>query len=162
MLVAWRATVWPTWCEVTWCTTVWPGRARTQRVRRHSSSTSWLCLSPSALKIFCYHWASVSTSEKWAHSLLICKIPSFFDIVTFIQGNMGSPPCNLGPSKSGRGTSLVVQWLRLHAPSAGGTDSIPGQGTKILHATWRGQKKSGRNSSNSGRTNVRSLWDYFW
>ena len=27
------------------------------------------------------------------------------------------------------GTSLVVQWLRLHAPNAGGLGSIPGQGT---------------------------------
>ncbi|TEA29277.1 hypothetical protein DBR06_SOUSAS14810096, partial [Sousa chinensis] len=28
------------------------------------------------------------------------------------------------------GISLVVQWLRLHAPSAGGPGSIPGQGTR--------------------------------
>ena len=28
------------------------------------------------------------------------------------------------------GTSLVVQWLRLHAPNAGGVGLIPGQGTK--------------------------------
>ena len=28
------------------------------------------------------------------------------------------------------GTSLVVQWLRLHAPNAGGTGLIPGQGTR--------------------------------
>ena len=34
------------------------------------------------------------------------------------------------------GTSLAVQWLRLHAPSAGGMGSIPDQGTKIPHATW--------------------------
>lgn len=27
-------------------------------------------------------------------------------------------------------TSLVVQWLRLTAPNAGGQDSIPGQGTR--------------------------------
>ena len=27
------------------------------------------------------------------------------------------------------GTSLVVQWLRLHAPNSGGWGSIPGQGT---------------------------------
>ena len=27
------------------------------------------------------------------------------------------------------GTSLVVQWLRLRAPNAGGPGSIPGQGT---------------------------------
>ena len=31
--------------------------------------------------------------------------------------------------------SLAVQWLRLHASTAGGTDLIPGQGTKIPHAT---------------------------
>ena len=29
-----------------------------------------------------------------------------------------------------KGTSLVVQWLRLHAPNAGGLGSIPGQGTR--------------------------------
>ena len=28
------------------------------------------------------------------------------------------------------GISLVVQWLRLHAPNAGGLSSIPGQGTR--------------------------------
>ena len=27
-------------------------------------------------------------------------------------------------------TSLVIQWLRLHAPKAGGPGSIPGQGTR--------------------------------
>ena len=27
-------------------------------------------------------------------------------------------------------TPLVVQWLRLHAPNAGGPGSIPGQGTR--------------------------------
>ena len=36
---------------------------------------------------------------------------------------------------SERGTSLVVQWLRLYASTAGGTGSIPCQGTKILHDT---------------------------
>ena len=28
------------------------------------------------------------------------------------------------------GTSLVVQWLRLHTPNAGGLGLIPGQGTR--------------------------------
>ena len=37
-------------------------------------------------------------------------------------------------------TSLVVQWLRLCASTTGGLGSIPGQGTKILHATWCNQK----------------------
>ena len=32
------------------------------------------------------------------------------------------------------------QWLKLHASIAGGMASIPGQGTRILHAPWHGQK----------------------
>ena len=38
------------------------------------------------------------------------------------------------------GTSLAIQWLRLHTSNVGGTGSIPGRGTKIPHATQRGQK----------------------
>ena len=44
------------------------------------------------------------------------------------------------PEKVMKGTSLVVQWLGIHASNAGGMDWIPGQGTKIPHATWHGQK----------------------
>ena len=34
------------------------------------------------------------------------------------------------PSKIGNsGTSLVIQWLRIRVPNAGGSGSIPGQGT---------------------------------
>ena len=36
--------------------------------------------------------------------------------------------------------SLAVQWLRLHTATAGGTGLIPGQGTKILHASRCGPK----------------------
>ena len=39
------------------------------------------------------------------------------------------------------GTSLVVQWLRLHVSTAGGVDSIHSLGTNIPHATQHGQKK---------------------
>ena len=35
-------------------------------------------------------------------------------------------------------TSLVVHWLRFHAPNAGSTEWIVGQGTKSLNATWYG------------------------
>ena len=41
--------------------------------------------------------------------------------------------------KKEAGTSLVVQWLRLSAFTAGGTGSIPGWGTKIPHAVQRDQ-----------------------
>ena len=33
-------------------------------------------------------------------------------------------------------TSLAVQWLTLHVPSAGGTSLILGLGIKIPHDTW--------------------------
>ena len=36
--------------------------------------------------------------------------------------------CSL--KKKGRGTSLVVQWLRLCTPNAGGPSLIPGRGTR--------------------------------
>ena len=36
--------------------------------------------------------------------------------------------------------SLVVQWLGLRALIAEGPSSIPGWGTKIPQAAWRGQK----------------------
>ena len=35
----------------------------------------------------------------------------------------------------------MVQWLGLCASTAEGMGSIPGQGTRILHAVQRGQKK---------------------
>ena len=37
------------------------------------------------------------------------------------------------------GTSLAVG--RLHASTAEGEGSVPGQGTKIPHAAWRSQKE---------------------
>ena len=36
---------------------------------------------------------------------------------------------------------MVVRWLRLCAPNAGGMDSISRQGTKIPHATQCGPKE---------------------
>ena len=41
------------------------------------------------------------------------------------------------------GTSLVVQWLGLHAFTAKHEGSIPGRGIRILQAAQRSQKKKG-------------------
>ena len=43
--------------------------------------------------------------------------------------------------KEGLGIPLVVQWLGLCTFTAGGVGSIPGRGTKILHAVWHSKKK---------------------
>ena len=49
------------------------------------------------------------------------------------------------------GTSLEIQWLRLHAPSAGGTSLIPGWGTKILlcHTVWPKKEEKKRPLANA-------------
>ena len=44
-------------------------------------------------------------------------------------------------SKQQRGTSLVVQRLRLCTCSLGDTGALPSQGAKIPHATWHSQKQ---------------------
>ena len=50
----------------------------------------------------------------------------------FFCGNMENAQETVSfPLKKFIGTFLVVQWLRLCAPTAGGTSSITGQGTKI-------------------------------
>ena len=61
------------------------------------------------------------------------------------------------------GTSLVVQWLRLHAPSARGMGSIPGWGTKTLHATWHGQKNPTKiPSAYESKQKALSPVSWFW
>ena len=44
-----------------------------------------------------------------------------------------------------KGTSLVVQWLRLRPSTAGDWGSIPGQGAKIVHPACRHQEKKEEN-----------------
>ena len=47
----------------------------------------------------------------------------------------------------------MVQWLRLHAPSAEGTGSILGWGTKIFQA-----EKHGLKNSNNNKINKQERW----
>jgi len=48
------------------------------------------------------------------------------------------PTTNLKMGKAR--TSLVFQWLRLCTSKVGNAGLIPGQETKILHASWHDQK----------------------
>ena len=43
--------------------------------------------------------------------------------------------------KTKGGTSLAVQWLRLHTSNAVGLGSIPGQEAKMSHAVWHSQRR---------------------
>ena len=64
-----------------------------------------------------------------------------------MESNENEPWTTSGSScieKMTPGTSQAVQWLRLCAPKAEGTGSVPGQGNKILHAMQCGLKKKRR------------------
>ena len=45
-------------------------------------------------------------------------------------------------------------WIRLCSPNAGALGSIPGWGTKILHAAWCGQKKKKNLKKKKSSTNT--------
>ena len=49
-------------------------------------------------------------------------------------------------------SGVTVQWVRLYTSTAGSKGSIPSQGSKILHATWSGQKKKTLWSTNKNLT----------
>ena len=62
----------------------------------------------------------------------------------YTMSTMFLSPTHLGTwfsKKGNRGNSLVVQWLGLRTSTAGDMGSIPSWGTKIPHASQRGQKK---------------------
>ena len=61
---------------------------------------------------------------------------------------------------SKRGTSLVVQWLRLCASDARGTGLIPGQGTKISRAIQCGQNNNNNLPKNKVLRGNNSILDF--
>ena len=50
--------------------------------------------------------------------------------------------------------SLVIQWLGLCDSTSGCTGSIPGWGTKILHAVEHGQKKKNQTLKKKKKKNL--------
>ena len=57
-----------------------------------------------------------------------------------LQGTPEKPSLAVGAGGASNGTSLVVQRLRLCTSTAGGTGSIPGQGSRIPQAMQHSQK----------------------
>ena len=55
---------------------------------------------------------------------------SFWSYKNVPKPDTGDDYATLWIHKKSLGTSLMVQWLRLHTPNAGGQGSTPGQGTR--------------------------------
>ena len=59
-----------------------------------------------------------------------------------------------------RGTSLVIQWLKLHDPRAGGLGSIPGQGTRSHMLQLKIARAATKNGNNKFLKSCMSQWTY--
>ena len=62
--------------------------------------------------------------------------------------------------KNHLGTSLEVQWLKLCAANAVGVSSVRGQGTKIPHAAWPGEKEKVKRKKKSLKNLCFALFVY--
>ena len=57
------------------------------------------------------------------------------------------------------GTSLAIQWLKLHIPNAGGMGSIPGRGTNIPHVAQHGKNNNNKKTPMlSSQRSLHSVW----
>ena len=83
------------------------------------------------------------TSFKFLKTFYYEKFQSYINIENIIMNLIIILP-RLNNYK--RQTSLAIQWLRPHTFNAGGMGSIPGQGTKVLHAAWHGQNNNNNNN----------------
>lgn len=95
--------------------------------------------------------AILSTHSRQDHHL-VSWAPGWQGLASEVLRNGG---IKRSKRERGEGTSLTVEQLRLCASTPGGTDSIPGRGTKIRHAMLCGQKvkeKKRKRRRRSGRT----------
>ena len=80
----------------------------------------------------CHHCSGGYTTHTDTQSFGFSISAQFPEIIRFL--NVGSFQNNI------LGIPLAVQWIRPWASNAGAAGWIPGQGTKIPHAMWHGQK----------------------
>ena len=74
-----------------------------------------------------------------------CNLPKK---IFYIQNKEESTMTSILQRDRKEETPLVIQRLRPCSPNAGGPDSIPSQGTKVLHAKKIGKKKKKRRNRN--------------
>ena len=109
----------------------------------------------SQLWSYCEKLETTQMSISWWANKLLSEMEK--------QGTDETPATwrNLGDTALGVESRLrktpCLQWLRLHAPSAEGTGSIPGQGTKIPRAAQWGQKRK-RQKKKTRYYMIRFIW----
>ena len=101
----------------------------------------YICMCLSFLKFFSLLGGSITLSRVFCPAQCLdsklSQAASCQAAIIFVHPH---PLVSLCSRIHGRGTSLMVQWLRLYAPNTREVGSIPCQGTKIPHATQCGKK----------------------
>ena len=78
-----------------------------------------------------------------------CYIHHHFEIIIVITPATRVLLTILVKHTHSEGTSLSVQWLKFCTSPAGGTSSIPGWGTEILHAAQSGREQNKKRNTHT-------------
>ena len=78
-----------------------------------------------------------------------CYIHHHLEIILFITPATRVLPTILVKHTPSEGTFLSAQCLKFCTSPAGGTGSIPGRGTEILHAAQSGQEQNKKRNTHS-------------
>ena len=129
-------------CSSTWFLTTSPSQRRAHHHTEVSEPTEVLPSRKEAQNVqwACLRWGCTQgMGNEGQLSNPACEWTKAIDFLPLCPPSLSSNHSQMRP-----GTSLVIQWLRLHAPKAGAPGSIPGQGTrshmpqlKILHAATK-------------------------
>ena len=92
------------------------------------ATVHWIAKSQTGLK-----WLSLYTLSANIQFCTFFLFPFFVSLTIFI----GIISCPLNPIIKTTRTSLVIQWLRLRAPRAGGLGFYPWSGSQIPHGTTK-------------------------
>ena len=116
-------------CCLRKCSTGWTGVLPYLNHRTRAPGNSYRVRKPCSL-----HSMKKKASHSVNYKIFIC---TYICVYSGVGSNIGSSFYQNFFLRA----SLAVQWLRLHASTAGGTGLIPGWGTMIPHAAWCGKNK---------------------
>ena len=128
----------------TWCNTCIACEKLSLSIKISKKQRLWLCLNSQVKKLlfrlwFVHLFMRKYISRPWncimgANSMLVWKL-------SLVLANRITGYLKKKKKKQTMGKSMAIQWLVLHAFTAGGVGSIPSWGTKIPNATRLGQTK---------------------
>ena len=110
------------------------GRGCCRQIQRGLGHRTWVWFNYSQVPLIIHYVFLLTKNRGFVLRLFFENIDLIIAILHFLQSCINS-----NKNKIWKGTSLAIQRLRLCVSTASGVGSIPGWGTKFLHAAWGGQ-----------------------